>query len=123
MTDERKYFRTNTKEIVDGLIENFRLNLLPANGAVRDDFGIVGVDGKDEKLFDALMWAWNTLKWDRDKLLELQGNGPKLTEAVNVEGNPFAPVTYETTWDLIRADQQRRRAEIEGPAAAKDEEE
>ena len=107
--ESRKYFRTSTKEIVDGLIENFRLNMLPANGAVRDDFGIVGLDGEDAKRFDALFWAWNEFHWDRDKLLELQGNGPKLMEAVNVEDNPFSPVTYETTMDQIRAAERQEK--------------
>lgn len=103
MSKRREYFRTNTQETVDGLIENFRLDMLPANQAVRDHFGIVGDDGEDERLFDALKWMWDKCLLTREKLLKLKDDGAALTKAVNVSDNPFAPVEYKTMGDLMRA--------------------
>ena len=113
MSERRQYFRTSTKETTDGLIENFRLNMLPSNQAVREHFGIVGQDGEDERLFDALRWMWNECRLTRERLLKLKNDGPALTEAVNVPENPFAPVKYETMGDLVRAVEAEKRAEVE----------
>lgn len=104
----RHYFRTSTKEITDGLIENFRLDMLPANPAVCLDFGILDDDA--ERKFDALKWMWDQGRFDRASLMELKNDGPALTEAVNVPENPFAPVTYSTLGDDIRAWEARHRA-------------
>lgn len=111
MGEERRYFRTSTKETVDGLIRNFELNMIPANQGVRNEFGILGED--DGRLFDALKWAYENGHLTREKLVELKDNGPGLTEAVNVKGNPYAPVMYETTGDFLRAADRSMRASTE----------
>jgi len=94
-----KYFRTKGLDAAEGLIENFRLGMLPANRAVREDFGIVGDD--EERRFMALKWMWDHGAIDKKKLTELCRDGPALTLAVNVGNNPFVPVTYETIWDEV----------------------
>jgi hypothetical protein len=85
---------------VDGLIENLETNTMPGNAAVRLDWGIVGED--DERLFEALRWAWVNTPLDREALTRLRLDGRALTRAVNVPGNPYAPVEYATVWDLVR---------------------
>jgi len=106
MTD-RTYFRTSTRETTDGLLENFRLGMLPANQAVREEFGVRGED--DARLFDAIKWAYDNGHLTREKLLGLKEDGRGLTEAVNVEGNPYSPVVYETVRDVLRADEKKPR--------------
>ena len=101
MTHGRGYFRTSSKEVTDGLIENFRLNKLPANPAVCLDFGIMGEEA--ERQFDALRWMWERGGLDRAQLIALKGDGPKLTRVVSIADNPFAPVAYQTIWDDVRA--------------------
>lgn len=104
----RRYFRTKGTDAVRGLIRNFELDSIPANPKVRLDFGIVGDD--DERLFDALRWLWDRGLLDRTKLVELKGDGAALTEAVNLPDNPFAPVSYQTIWDLVRRWEAKHRA-------------
>ena len=109
----RKYFRTSTKETADGLIYNFSTNTLPANQGVRECFGIIGDDEDEDRLYDAMKWAYEKGYLTREKLIELKDNGAALTEAVNVNGNPFSPVTYETMGDSVREVGARKRADAE----------